>query len=205
MKHKINNNSLHLIFIIIIIINSISTSKIVDPCLPARFCGPQKKSCSQWGRCIYDIFDYFNTTISTNDLIATCVCDLGYYTFPINSTVDCCYEQSSQLIAFLLEFFIGFGCGFFYIGRYNLAITKLVMYCFICCGCYTILCCFHSTNSNKDYDDNYETCIKRIKKNYLQIIYISLILIYAFWQLIDIILFGINFYVDDNKVSLQKW
>ena len=154
-------------FILIMIIYIVQKSlccEVVDPCLPSRFCGSKKKSCSKWGRCIYDVFEFFNTSISKNNLTAPCVCNIGYATYPDNADIDCCYKQSSQTIAFLLEFFIGFGTGFLYIGRTDYGCLKFFLSFLICCGCYTILCCFHNVNLDRieiAYEE--KSCCSKIK------------------------------------------
>jgi TM2 domain-containing membrane protein YozV len=58
----------------------------------------------------------------------TCKCDDGYITFPSNHYPYCNYKQKNQLVAFLLELFLGyFGVGEFYIGQNGIAIVQLVL------------------------------------------------------------------------------
>jgi hypothetical protein len=57
-----------------------------------------------------------------------CKCNKGYITFPSDHYPYCNYKQKSQLIAFLLEFFLGLegGAGEFYIENKSFGITQFI-------------------------------------------------------------------------------
>ena len=60
---------------------------------------------------------------------STCVCDKDYTTFEAPENLQCNYHQKSTLTAFLLELFLGkiSGAGYWYLGRYVLAIVQLIL------------------------------------------------------------------------------
>lgn len=87
-----------------------------------------------------------------------CVCVGAWFTYPRNAAqskrsgepipqvVGCLYAVPSRLYAFLLEFFIGFGSGYAYIGWWGLFIGQF----FTNLGCYLILipmCCAMASKS----------------------------------------------------------
>ena len=57
-----------------------------------------------------------------------CICIKGYDTIDDLSKGDfyCNYKKKSKLIAFLLEFVLGFGAGHFYMGKTTLGTYKMV-------------------------------------------------------------------------------
>lgn len=130
---------------------------------------------------------YFNST-------GDCLCDKGYVTRnPINYHQQCNYQQKEQLIAFLLQFFVGYtGAADFYTENTGIAVAKLVLLLWIIGGS-----CFMSC------------CLGFIKK--VIIVYILTILIYlshaviAVWWLADTIRYGINEVPDGNGVKLKSW
>ena len=52
-----------------------------------------------------------------------------------DSTVYCCYEKKSQFFAFLIEIFLGFGFGHFYIGDIKYGLVKFFIQIFLCFSC----------------------------------------------------------------------
>ena len=185
----------NLIFLMSMFNESISDKE----CLTSSICGTDIK-CSKNGRCEYNLTEYYKKNNSTSKYTQYCTCIDGYTTRNKDSGLEspqCCYPQSSQTIAFLLEFFLGFGLGHFYIGNSILGFIKLSCYSFFCCSCCSIACCF---------------CCREVdiqKNNYSQQ-FMNILLIFSvsgcfLWQFIDIILFGMNFYKDSNKVDLQRW
>jgi len=69
---------------------------------------------------------------------------MGYSSFDIEtlkseSNILCCYQQKSQLKAFLLELFLGFGIGHFYLGKYYFASLKLGLQVSTCISLWCIV------------------------------------------------------------------
>lgn len=73
-----------------------------------------------------------------------CKCDEGYITWPSDNTVGCNYKQKSQLISFLLSFFLGevSGAGEWYLGNTDMALAQLLVFvvgivfvCLVSCAC----------------------------------------------------------------------
>jgi len=74
-----------------------------------------------------------------------CICTLKHtdHACPRVQGYDthCCYTQKNQLIAFLLQFFIGaVGAGRFYLGYIGIGVGQLVLSLLVCClpGCMII-------------------------------------------------------------------
>lgn len=77
----------------------------------------------------------------------TCKCNDGYITFPSSNANGCNYKQKSTVIAFCLEFFLGFvGAGYFYLEQNALGAGQLVLNvapCFLIC---LLGCCILASN-----------------------------------------------------------
>ncbi|MFN9944930.1 MAG: hypothetical protein ACK56I_36230, partial [bacterium] len=56
-----------------------------------------------------------------------------YATFPKNSTFKCNYTRKKQLTAFLLETFLTYGAGHYYIEVYEMAVPKTLYWIFCYC------------------------------------------------------------------------
>jgi hypothetical protein len=114
-----------------------------------------------------------------------CKCSREYANFfsdPVeesNPTQYCTYKRKRQLIAFLLEFFLGgFAAGHWYTGQYIIAPFKVLGFIF------------------------YLGSLIEIDKHSFP--YIILVLFWV-WQIVDCILYGINIYKDQNKVGLDAF
>ena len=118
-----------------------------------------------------------------------CICIKGYDTIDDISKGDfyCNYRKKSKLIAFLLEFVLGFGTGHFYIGHINLATVKMIYSAFTC----LLFCQYNSIKK-----------ITEIKKLAIPIERI-LIIGWVAWQLIDGLLMFFGFYKDGNGYELS--
>lgn len=59
-----------------------------------------------------------------------CKCDTGYITWPSDNKVGCTYVQKSQLVTFLLSFFLGkiSGAGEWYAGNTDMALAQLLLF-----------------------------------------------------------------------------
>lgn len=122
-----------------------------------------------------------------------CQCKEAY------TTIDdkiCGYEKKKQLVAFLLELFVGFGGGHFYTERYLMASLKLVAFLFgiyiICLFPFTAKCMGDSCDS--DWGVIVTSCF-----------YYLYSLGLASWFIIDLVWFGKNLYPDGNNQTLLPW
>jgi len=120
-----------------------------------------------------------------------CICIKGYDTIDDLSLGDfyCNYRKKSKLIAFLLEFVIGFGAGHFYMGHNILATIKMI-YTSVTC---LLFCQFDSIKVITE--------LKRVAVPLERI----LIAGWAVWQIIDGLLICFNFYKDGNGYELRGW
>ena len=120
-----------------------------------------------------------------------CVCLNGYETVDDLSlgNFDCNYKKKSKLIAFLLEFVLGFGAGHFYMGHITLSTIKMI---------YTSLTCllFCQYNSIQKITE-----IKRFAVPLERILLCG----WAVWQIIDGLLISFGYYKDGNGYELRSW
>ena len=121
-----------------------------------------------------------------------CNCKDGYATSP-KEEVQCNYKQKSQLKAFLLELFLCFGSGHFYIHKYKYAIPKLVVFVFLYCLFIVLRIITKAKEENRLA--NLIICISAG---------VSLAGMLT-WQIIDLVNFGKNNYDDGNDMPLRKW
>jgi hypothetical protein len=123
-----------------------------------------------------------------------CKCFEGYITIHNEEfgEYQCNYQLKSQTLAFLLEFVIGFGVGHLYLGNVELGIIKL-LFCFMT----AFFICFFP----------YFSASIRTKylKNTAPFIQSFFGIMYCFWQIIDGVLIGINYYTDGNGISMNEW
>jgi hypothetical protein len=123
-----------------------------------------------------------------------CKCREGYTTFPQDDSFDCCYEQKNANTAMLLEIFIGFGFGHFYVGNNLIGIIKASVYLVLSVSCCLVLYrVFRLQDQGKSFIFKF-TCT------------ICLLLCsctYIGWQIIDSILFSIGGYTDKNQAPLS--
>ena len=120
-----------------------------------------------------------------------CVCVKGYDTIDDLSRGDfyCNYRKKSKLIAFLLEFVLGFGAGHFYIGHTTLATIKMIYYSLTC----LLFCQYHSISKITE--------IKRFAVPLERILLVG----WAIWQILDGLLISFDFYKDGNGYELRGW
>jgi hypothetical protein len=161
--------------------------------------------CSSNGRCYYSfknqIWNYkLNSSLVYSDVTKIlydeqCVCNKGWESLS-SHPIKCCYKQKNQLDAFMLEFFVGFGCGHFYINRNKTAITKL-----ICCVCFCFYCYFMAICVGSNDQDKEASLVQKI----MYIVMVVNLVAYVVWWFMDVILFGFNMYLDGNSVQLNPW
>ena len=160
----------------------------------------------------------------------TCECKLGYVNVDLDEVLNngkilyCTYQQKSQLIAFLLEFFFWvFAIGHFYAGRLLFAIIKM-------CVMLILPCCFRFCRSSSErhiiplsakmsvnfgqhdrplevnqimrqtFDDD-----TGFKTKCFELIYSVYSIACALWIIIDLIIFAFNGYSDGNNIPLYNW
>ena len=144
---------------------------VVQDCQIGNYCASEKYGCSVYGNCNFKIFDYYKENYTEEDRLPHCECNMGYSSYDItvlksDNNILCCYEQRGQLTAFLLELFIGFGVGHFYIGNYYFAVIKLVVQIFLCFvfWCVTYFACNreHTFQATPNEINNNENMAKNI-------------------------------------------
>lgn len=122
----------------------------------------------------------------------TCVCDLGFAQLPLSSSkVECNYEMKSQLTAFFLELFLILGFGHLYIQKYLLFAIKFLVIVGLLLLDFLLkyLIKFKESSSRKTvYIFSY--------------IFYSIIVV---WQVIDVVMFGLNKYLDGNEMPLYVY
>ena len=133
------------------------------------------------------------TKYSDNDALYFCDCNPGYITYPYDSEFQCNYQQKSQLKAFLLELFLCYGSGHFYIHNYKLAVPKLVVFAFFYCLFIALRIITKAKEENKLA--NLIICISA------GVTFVGMLV----WQIIDLVNFGRNNYNDGNDVPLKGW
>ncbi len=129
------------------------------------------------------------------NLLNRCICFKEFYSmldYDTYGRFQCNYERKSQMIAFFLEFIISFGLGHYYLGNILIGMIKTI-FCSISVTAFLIM--------------PYLTIKKRHKKLRMFTPYVQLLITLSFciWQIIDSILFGINFYKDGNGVLPKSW
>lgn len=164
---------------------------ITTECTIGNYCN-DLIPCSSNGNCFPDLFQYYRNT--SQNKTALCRCKIGYVT-RTTDTIQCCYKQKKQFIAFLLELCINLGMGHFYYGNIALGVIKLLVFLFL----FIIIACSYCFlfYSEMIIDPNKEMLSTWIINGCL--------IIYVIATLIDLFLLGLNFYVDENGVPLQPW
>lgn len=117
-----------------------------------------------------------------------CICKDYYANVPeLQTDGNCSYRMKKQLVAFLLEFFLNLGAGHFYRGVWYYGLIKLLIAFVAPCVICILACCFKKFASCA-------TCLN-----------ILLPITLCIWWLVDVILFGINYYKDVNYIPLENW
>ena len=159
------------IFKLLFLINflKLTNENVVEDCQIGNYC--ESETCSVYGNCNFEIFEYFKENSSDEDKLPKCKCNMGYTSYDIDvlkldNNIRCCYQQKGQLTAFLLEMFIGFGVGHFYMGSCKFALIKLIVQIFLCFlfWCVTYFACNreHTFQTNLNEINNNENLAKNI-------------------------------------------
>ena len=144
---------------------------VVQDCQIGNYCFSEKYGCSVYGNCNFNIYEYFKENSTEEDKLPHCQCNMGFSSYDItdlksDNNILCCYAQKGQLTAFLLEMFIGFGVGHFFIGNYIFATIKLIVQIFLCvvfwCVMYFACNREHSFQTNSKVINNNENIAKNI-------------------------------------------
>ena len=152
---------------------------ILEPCGTQSFCAsPTNATCA-----------IINSTYSE------CQCKPGFTTSEEDSLYQCCYKQKSSFTAFMLEVFIGFGAGHFYVGNYWLGGVKLVIYLILFIS--TIIICTNRLRFKREEVEN--SFLLRIFRT---VCFLLCGCTYVGWQMIDSVLFSLGGYTDSNKMEL---
>lgn len=184
-QEQINNNNNNYNFLSNQI-PSLQTNTLQLRFLQKFTCINSTLSCSGHGECTADKQD--------------CICEAAYTTLENQSTPEankrCNYERKTQLKAFLFELFLGFGAGHFYTERYTMASLKLSAFIF---GIF-IICLFPITA--KFLSEKLESdCLVLSVSCFYYLCSIGL----AFWFIYDLVMFGMNKYLDGNQIQLLSW
>jgi len=125
----------------------------------------------------------------------TCLCDSGYLTHnPVDNHDQCGYEQKKQLIAFLLQFFVGLtGAADFYVGRIAEGEAKLILIV----GSICVLRCATAAVG---------LSLKDVSGPWLiGVLCMLAIVSCSVWWIADMGMYGMNNYLDGNGVRIQSW
>lgn len=201
---------------------SLSYQNVIEPCLTAQICrninsgsssNVKEVKCSEHGKCFYDLDAYIRTNNLSDPDFINCICDNGYSNLKGSDEIKCCYKQKEQYNAFVLELIPGFGAGHFYSGNYLLGWIKFgiifaLLVCTIVC-----MCLLRGVTRKKETESKYinnnnnvnEVIGMSTKEMILNGIIIMCLFFYLAWQVIDAILYGLNFYNDENSVKLNTW
>ena len=133
---------------------------------------------------------------------STCMCLEGWANFNKEQKGNplglfCQYEQKGQITAFLLEFFLCFGVGHFYTGRIIHGVIKLI----VLISGLVLAFIFKKSNSEIEEDSKLNFSFFKGVGLIVTFIFIS----YAFFHLVDIILYASNKLSDGNGVPLKAW
>ena len=133
-----------------------------------------------------------------------CTCRQGYYfdedrkKFPDKKF--CEIKEKKQIVAFLLELFVGFGAGHFYRHHYLMASLKLVAFCIGIISIYLFPLIAKGVS---------ERCDNDFMVILVSIFFYLYALGLAFWYIWDVIYFGKNKYPDysngDECIKMKPW
>ena len=120
-----------------------------------------------------------------------CICKKGYDTVDDLSKGDfyCNYRKKSKLIAFLLEFVLGFGAGHFYMENVILATIKMIYTSFTC----LLFCQFNNIRKIPEYQ-SVGVPLERYS-----------VLAWIVWQIVDGLLIYFGCYKDGNGIEMKGW
>ncbi len=122
----------------------------------------------------------------------TCYCFNGFTSLK-GRDAYCDYKMKNHYVALLLEFFFPFGAGHFYAENYLLGSLKLAFVLFLIIS----ICLFYN------YFTGDVSNIKTNKLIYLINTFLFCLAVYLVWNLVDLLLFGLNIYKDGNNINME--
>jgi hypothetical protein len=122
-----------------------------------------------------------------------CVCNEFFATFPENNTLKCNYERKKQSVAFILETLVTYGAGHFYCENYQFAVPKMFFWILSYC-----LFIFLRNIIKSGEEQNTTVFI-------ISLVACLFLTIMFAWQLADMVLYGLNIYMDGNNIELLPW
>lgn len=175
----INSSSIRIVSSIkrVIITTSLGDCEL-EPCGTSGFCASPTNA----------------TCVEVNDTFE-CQCAKGFTTSEEDSLYQCCYKQKSSFTAFLLEVFIGFGAGHFYVGNYVMGGIKMGIYLVLFIS--TIIICTNRLRFKREEVEN--SFLLRIFRT---VCFLLCGCTYVGWQMIDSVLFSLGGYTDSNNMEL---
>jgi hypothetical protein len=131
--------------------------------------------------------------ICQNFAYEVCNCSDKYATVPEDNLQNCNYQKKSQLLAFVLESFVTFGAGHFYIEDFKVGFLKLFVWVLACFIFISIRFIANKENANSSSG--------------VMIAFFGCFFCYVMvlWQIVDMVLFGINKIKDGNNIELVSW
>lgn len=148
-------------------------------------CGVSAQFCKNTADCNYNGF------CDTNN---SCRCFDNYVTH--DSVTGCNYSQKKRLTAFLLEFFLGgFGAGWFYLDRLDLAVPVLVL-------SLVLMCCiapYFKMLRNSHHDES------ELKMSCAICCYLGMFLTIFGLYLHGMIVTGMGTATDSNGITVGEW
>ena len=171
-------------------------AEIEQGCLSQKECTDKQGNsygCSSHGKCDYNLLIDNQSSISID---VRCQCATGYTNLNSTPEVYCCYKQKSQLKALLFEVCLGWGIGHFYVGNRKLGSIKLIVFGAI--FGFHVLAWFEACG-----------CRGKNSKGFMKVIGTIIGIITGMtvigWQMLDLFLFGLNYFKDENGVELTPW
>jgi len=136
------------------------------------------------------------TNQNCNEVIKHCECKSHLTTFPIDNIEKCNYIRKSKLTAFLLEAFITWGAGHFYLHNFDYAIPKVLFWAIL----YIFVILFKAISVD-DEEKNKSNPIRIMLLVFGSVFLCGMIL----WYIVDLILIGSDYFKDGNLVDLLAW
>lgn len=181
------DNKLFLFIIITLLILTVTNSGYIP--LQQRSISYGDSICNV-EECANSFFCSSHSRCDTNE--SRCDCLLGYTSKKEDGIVKCCYKQKQKLKAFLLETFITFGAGHYYVGKFKLFIIKLVIYILLILTNVIIVLMGWLKKEKFNFHLNFirSACLLLCGCTFIG------------WQTIDAVLFLLGGYKDVNGVEL---
>ena len=126
-----------------------------------------------------------------------CKCNNGFITPEEDDFYNCCYQQKSALLAFILEALLIFGIGHFYVGNNKLGIIKAIVYTILFIS--SLIICLKRIYNKKRFIFNSNIVSKIFKTLCILVCGCTFII----WQITDSVLFCLGIYTDNKGIKLS--